>query len=305
MAEYASLFRPTRYALIGRVSLPLYPSYALSLLGALDGLDGIMPGKPPKQSRKQAAAALDRAQELIYGAWEAGTAKRRLALAKKALEISPHCADAYVLLAEHARRGSDAELELWRQGVAAGEAALGKAGFEELVGQFWGFLETRPYMRARLGLAMALWRRGAREDAVDHLRAMLRLNPGDNQGVRYILAAFLAELGRDAELAALLEQYADDGAAAWAYTAALLAFRREQDTAASRKLLTEAIESNEFVPGYLLGERKMPARLPDYMGAGDAAEAVHFMNDFGAGWKGTPGALDWLRRNVSGTKGGG
>jgi tetratricopeptide (TPR) repeat protein len=262
-----------------------------------------MVGRAPRQSRKQAADALDRAQDLIYDAWEAGSAKQRLALARKALEISPRCADAYVLLAGQARRGSDAELELWRQGVAAGEAALGKAGFAEFAGHFWGFLETRPYMRARLGLAMALWRRGAREEAVEHLRDMLRLNPGDNQGVRYILAAFLVELDRDTELAALLEQYAEDGAAAWAYTAALLAFRREQDTAASRKLLAEAIESNEFVPGYLLGERKMPARPPGFMGVGDAAEAVHFVNDFGAGWKATPGALDWLRRKVSGTKG--
>jgi tetratricopeptide (TPR) repeat protein len=257
-----------------------------------------MARKSAKQTPRQAAAALDRAQELIYDAWGAGTAARRIALARKALEFSPRCADAYVLLAEHAKSGSDAELDLWRQGVAAGEAALGKEGFEEFAGHFWGFLETRPYMRARLGLATALWRRGAREEAVAHLRDMLRLNPGDNQGVRYILASFLVELGRDQELAALLHEYREDAAAAWTFTAALLAFRRDGDTAASRKLLAQAIKSNAFVPDYLLGNRKMPARLPGLMGIGDESEAIHFASEFADGWKGTPGALDWLRRNI-------
>src|SRR5712691_4544408 len=167
-------------------------------------LPKIMARKPTTRTGRQAADALDRAQELIYDAWDAGTTKRRVALARQALEISPHCADAYVILAGHAVRGSDAELELWRQGLAAGEAALGKSGFEDYAGHFWGFLETRPYMRTRLGLAMALWRRGAREEAADHLRDMLRLNPNDNQGIRYLLASYLVEFGRDAELAALL-----------------------------------------------------------------------------------------------------
>jgi tetratricopeptide (TPR) repeat protein len=250
-----------------------------------------------KQTRKQSAAALDRAQELIYDAWDAGTAKRRTALARQALAISPHCADAYVLLAQHAKPGSDAEREFWRQGVAAGEAALGKAGFQEFAGHFWGYLETRPYMRARLGLAMALWRRQERDEAVAHLCEMLRLNPGDNQGVRYILAAYLVELGRDREVAELLDEYPDDGAAAWAYTAALVAFRRDGDCAASRKLLAEACESNEHVPGYFLGESKMPARNPDLIGMGDESEAVNFVFEFGKGWIGTPGALEWLRAN--------
>jgi len=43
---------------------------------------------------------LNEAQDLIYDAWEVNDSKRRVALARKALEISPDCADAFVLLAE-------------------------------------------------------------------------------------------------------------------------------------------------------------------------------------------------------------
>lgn len=108
----------------------------------------------PRKAAATAKATLDEAQALIYDAWDATTAKRRIALAKKALATSPLCADAYALLAEHAARGSDEELDLLRRGVAAGEAALGKAGFAAFAGHFWGFHETRP---RGLGIALLAW----------------------------------------------------------------------------------------------------------------------------------------------------
>jgi hypothetical protein len=98
--------------------------------------------------------AVDDAQEMMYDAWEASGAAR-VALARAALDISPLCADAYVLLAEEDARSQPDALALYRQGVEAGERALGNE-FEELSGHFWGFLQTRPYMRARAGLAMTL-----------------------------------------------------------------------------------------------------------------------------------------------------
>src|SRR3546814_18004768 len=57
-----------------------------------------------------------------------------------------------------------------------------------------------PYMRARAGLAITLWRLGDQQAAIDHYRAMLILNPNDNQGIRYLLATAL--LARD-EIAGL------------------------------------------------------------------------------------------------------
>jgi tetratricopeptide (TPR) repeat protein len=238
--------------------------------------------------------ALSRAQDLIYDAFDAPTTQRRIALAQKALEISPLCADAYVLIAEHAAPDFDERLGLYRRAVDAGERALGRAAFEEDVGHFWGLLETRPYMRARLGLAQMLWASGRREEAVAHYRDLLRLNPNDNQGVRYLLAACYLELGDDDDLAALLRAYEEDGSAPWAYAAALPAFRRDGDGDRSRKLLAEALDSNQHVPGYLLGERRMPKTLPGLMTMGGEDEAVGYVADYHLAWARTPGALDWL-----------
>ncbi|KAF7561032.1 hypothetical protein G7046_g3102 [Stylonectria norvegica] len=79
--------------------------------------------------------------------------------------------------------------------------------FEDHVGQFWGITETRPYMRARYGVAEATLKHlgpaGGYVDAVqvslDHLKDMLRLCRGDNMGVRQLIPALYIRLGRDQE----------------------------------------------------------------------------------------------------------
>jgi tetratricopeptide (TPR) repeat protein len=238
---------------------------------------------------------LDQAQEIIYDALEEENREQRMALAKKALKVSPDCADAYVILAEGAATLDEA-LRLNAEGVAAGERALGNKAFKEYSGRFWGVLETRPYMRARLGLAQCLWAAGRHEEAVAHYRELLRLNPDDNQGVRYLLAESLLDLNWHEELQRLLKTYGQDGSADWTYTRALLAFRQEGDTEKSRRLLRAAAKGNRHVPEYLVGNVPMPRELPDYVGSGDEDEAVAYAADSLSAWKGTPGAITWLRK---------
>jgi tetratricopeptide (TPR) repeat protein len=181
--------------------------------------------------------------------------------------------------------------------VQAGERALGPALFQQEAGNFWAILETRPYLRARLGLAHSLWTAGRRQEAVEHLHEILRLNPSDNQGVRYTLADFLLFLDRDEDLVRLLGQFADEDSATWAYTKALLAFRQSGDTPQSRKLLRMALRANGHVPDYLL-ERKFPsAEPPGYYSPGQENEALHYIGGFFAAWRSRAGAIAWLRAN--------
>ena len=83
--------------------------------------------------------------------------RERIKLAKQALTISDDCVDAYVLLAEESAKTLPEARDLYAIGVKAGERVLGKELFTEAVGHFWGMVETRPYMRARAGLANCLW----------------------------------------------------------------------------------------------------------------------------------------------------
>lgn len=237
---------------------------------------------------------LRKAQDTIYDAWEINDSKRRVALARKALEISPDCADAYALLAEETASSLTEALNLYRQGVEAGERALGKEAFEEDVGHFWGILETRPYMRARAGLAECLWASGKHDEAIQHYKDMLRLNPNDNQGIRDLLMPRLIEMGRDEEAEALFKEYRDDGMASWIYSRALLDFRKTGDSEMSRKSLAAAVKKNKHIPAYLLGRKKMPRFLPEYYSPGAETEAVFYTKENLEGWKITPGALEWL-----------
>jgi tetratricopeptide (TPR) repeat protein len=239
---------------------------------------------------------LEQAQDLAYQGLIAEDPAERVRLAREALAVSADCADAYVLLAQHAGTRKEA-LGLYEQGVAAGERALGPDAFRQQAGQFWSFHETRPYMRARAALAEALWMAGRRDEAVGHLRDMLRLNPGDNQGLRYTLVGFLLFLDRDAELADLLARYPEEDSATWAYTRALLAFRQQGDTIESRRLLKAATKSNKFVPAYLTGE-KYPAEQPDYYTPGQESEALVYLAGSLPAWKDTAGAIPWVRQQT-------
>ena len=240
-----------------------------------------------------AASDLDLAQEKAFDAMEISNPSKRLALAREALAISPLCADAYLILAREEKSPEDA-LALYRRAVEAGAQALGETAFKDDVGLFWGLIETRPYMRARHELAIALWAAGERDDAVRHYQDMLGLNPNDNQGIRYCLLDALIELDREKEATELLKRYKDDASAAWAWSGALLAFRRAGDVAPARKALARAIKANTHVSAYLLGKKALPRSLPEYIGMGDVNEAVAYAHGAAGAWAVTVGAKAWL-----------
>ena len=243
----------------------------------------------------------NRALEFLDRAYDADDPAEVTALALQALQAWPDCADAYVLLAEVAR-GPKESLSLYEKGMEAGARVVGPAAFRKAEGHFWMLQETRPYMRARFGLAQVLWVLGRRDEAVAHYDKLLRLNPNDNQGVRYILAACLLELGRDGELSDLLLRYGEDGSANWSYSAALLAFRLEGNSPNARALLKTARRANKFVPDLLTGRERLPSRLPDAIGIGDVAEAVDYVTGFLRGWRATTGALAWVRTETEAKK---
>ena len=237
--------------------------------------------------------ALDRARALVLKAVEALDPKRRVALAKEAVATSRDCAEGYILLAEMAKSRKQA-LSLYEQALKAATRVLGPDFLEENEGSFWFLRETRPYMRARLGLAEALWASGRRVEAVDHLLAMLRMNPDDNQGLRYILAGWLLNLDRLDDLDALLEAF-DERSSTWSYTKALVAFRKGGDSPQARKLFAAAKKSNKHVPAYLLGRKPLPPEQPALYRPGDEDDAVLYVGNHLGAWKSVPGAIAWVR----------
>lgn len=248
---------------------------------------GQVPDLPPRTPTEEA-------QYLIYDACDEPSKKKRIAMARRALEISKDCADAYVFLAEEEATAQEEEKALYEEGLRAAERFLGPEKLREHSGHFWSVLETRPYMRARLGLAGSLWYLGSKEEALGHYREMLRLNPNDNQGARYPLLNHLLELGRDREARELIDRYDGDMSAYWLYGKALLKFKREGSNPKSDARLRKAFEYNLFVPIFLFGAGKIPKRIPSTVGIGDESEAIEYVASAMRVWYETPGAMEWM-----------
>jgi hypothetical protein len=60
-------------------------------------------------------------------------------------------------------------------------------------------------------------------------------------------------------------------------------------------MLAEALGVNGHVPSFILRERPVPYRLPEYYGLGDEDEAAIYAANSRKAWDQTPGALEWLR----------
>jgi tetratricopeptide (TPR) repeat protein len=199
------------------------------------------------------------------------------------------------LLAEEAESIEEAR-DYYAKGVEAGELALGPEGFKQYAGHFWGFLETRPYMRARAGLASTRLQLGDVDGALTHYRDRLKLNPNDNQGIRYVLAGCLLRQDNDSALKELLAAH-EDGSAFWLYTQALVAFRESggNDQRAAT-LVRDAWSANEHVPAILAGTKPPVTSDDGYVTMGGPDEATHYVTECGPAWHRTPGAVAWLTK---------
>ena len=266
--------------------------------------NGMMMGK--SAFKRSGEDAERQAQELIYDAWELNKKSERIRLAKKALSIFPDCADAYNILAADAAKSPEESREYYEKGMASARRTLGEKKFKDAKGHFWGVLDTRPYMRSRAGLMQCFWDAGACDEAISHAREILKLNPNDNQGIRYILIAYLTNLERYDELGKFMNGcgYRNDCAADWLYTRALLSFVKKGDTEKSRRELASALEMNRHVPKYLTGKKAIPLILPDSVTMGGEDEAFCYAAANINAWKKAQGALDWLKTQAGISKSG-
>ena len=153
---------------------------------------------------------------------------------------------------------------------------------------------TRPYMRARFALGYGLWRQGKRAEAQAHFEELLRLNPEDNQGARYVLVAVLLEQGKDEETRRVMDRYGRDALSHWAYNRALLQFRQRGAHPSARRRLKRALSLNPYVPPLLLGQQQLRSGELRFIAPGDEDEALEYVQLYKDAWAMTPGALEWL-----------
>ena len=77
-------------------------------------------------------------------------------------------------------------LEYYKKAVELSKKELGGEWPKDLE---WAVSKNRPYMMAIQGLGLTNWRQNNIEDAKELFKLLLDMNPNDNQGIRYCMAA--------------------------------------------------------------------------------------------------------------------
>lgn len=238
------------------------------------------------------------ADQLLEHAWddlEQGRLDDAIDQARRAIGMDRHAFDGHIVLARSLWSDTIA-IAILREAMLEGsrlhEGPLGTAK-----GQYWLDLKTRPWMRAMHELAITLWRRGHahdRHDAIDVAKKLIRLNPDDNQGIRFLLWSWMPAEGEWDGLRGLLRKYADERRCETAFTAALDAIRRHDGKAAN--LLADALTTNPHIAPLLLQNVAPADHDGDSVAWMSLEEAMSYAHRAHAHWRSVEGAIDMLRR---------
>jgi hypothetical protein len=140
-------------------------------------------------SSEQLHLDLAAAQEFMFDAAETDDLDVVLKLIRKAIKKSL-CADAYSFYCEISQEPPESKIGNLETALYAASIALGE-DFQEFAGRFWGFVETRPYMRAKAALADALWESGNFYPAMAHCRkcsSSTRTTTRDSPFINWLLS---------------------------------------------------------------------------------------------------------------------
>lgn len=146
------------------------------------------------------------------------------------------------------------------------------------------------------------WFLDRRDEAIEQFERLLEIDTGDYgdyQEARYHLVACLLDADRDDDVAKLLDRFERDDSAQWAYSRALVTYRREGAGKPAEAAMRKALERNARVAAYMLGiDRISPELLLDANPPEDAREAVDYYAAHIAYWLRTPNAIEWFRRHA-------
>ena len=178
-----------------------------------------------------------------------------------------------------------------RQGVEIGEAAIPSAyrGVIE-----WGWLENRPFLRAAHGAVLCHLRLRQWHKALSLMEKTLAWNPGDNQGVRYLIGSAYLRAGRLDDARTFLAA-GDNDYPPSRYELALLLLSEDNFKAAATSLRLGFVE-NGYIAEMLCGMLDpLPMTVWHASNFAEPELARDYVLQYGDLWYRTPGAVAFVR----------
>ena len=172
---------------------------------------------------------------------------------------------------------------------------VGDEFFKENEGNFWAIPETRTFMGCLFEQTLLFWQNNEKDKAIDQLKYVLKLNPRDDQGVRYVLLAYLLELDMLEDAQSLMMSYGDDYSTYWSFCELLLDIKKQEDSAIIEMEFGMCVECNEYVVPYLIGDEKIPSDAVGSYDDGDRNEAIFYVQSAGDAWFNDKNALNTLK----------
>lgn len=244
--------------------------------GSLDEVNAFLQREVTGKVLRHVEPATDRerVEDLVTSAREQRSLPRLRAQVAKALVLDADCVSAQLLLAEVAESPPTA-LAHCRYGIAAGDRVL-SAELSQVADDGAPSVWYHPIGRQTCMFGTCTPSCSgipATSRRPDEARTILRVNAGDNQGLRYTLLAWLMGAGSVADIEALLAAH-DEQTAAWMFSAALHEYRTRGPAPEATKALRAAMRANAHVVPMLLGETKLLEELPDSYSIGGQDEAM-------------------------------
>jgi hypothetical protein len=231
----------------------------------------------------------DRAEKLCSEAI-ATYGRRRIQLARQALQEDPTHVEANILLAEST---NDIEQRILRYEAAIAVAEEHCAEFfKDAIGHFWAIPQTRPLIRAKHGLAWSLATDGQTNAAIAQMLDILRLNENDNMAVRGEVVPMLLTQDREEEANAIMDRYEEESAS-WLYLKAQVSYRAGGPSSRrAQAAMAAAIKFNPHVFELLASEE--PPMVVDHYSLGSPEEAAVVIHEQIESWTECEGFVDWM-----------
>ena len=182
-------------------------------------------------------------------------------------------------------------LDACLRGFVLGEAVI-PSNYQKVIE--WAWLENRPFLRAARGAVLCHLRLGQNRKAIALMEKMLGWNPGDNQGIRFVIGAEYLRVGERDKASVVFKSEAANYPP-YRYELALLLLREGKNPEAATSLRHGFVE-NCYIAEILCGT---PDPLPLAIWHGSNFAEPELARDYtwryGDLWDRTPGAVEFLR----------